>query len=138
MFHTLRYLQSVHFDNYSTLISCDCMIAVLCMWAASIYALMSDDFVHKTSILMIYCTCSANVQMFDISDTDHLINTLDIRSFNMLILLLKLVFSDVFVLQLWFWTSVSSKHDSFLLCFHLLIIISNWLSASIQSCTSLA
>ncbi len=138
MFHILRYLQSVHFDNYSTLISCDCMIAVFCMWAASIYALMSDDFVHKTSILMIYCTCFANVWMFDISDTDRLINNFDIRSFDMLISLLKLIFSDVFVLRLRFWMSVSSKHDSFLLYFHLLIIISSWLSASIQSCTSLA
>ncbi len=138
MFHILRYLQSVHFDNYSTLISYDCMIAVLCMWAASIYAFMSDDFVHKTSILMIYCTCSANVWMFNISDTDHLINTFDIRSFDMLISLLELVFSNVFVLRLRFWTSVLSKHDSFLLYFHLLIIILNWLSASIQSCTSLA
>ncbi len=60
------------------------MIAVLCMWAASIYAFMSNNFVHKISILMIYCTCSANVQMFDIFDTDHLINNLDIQSFNML------------------------------------------------------
>ncbi len=135
MFHILRYLQSVHFDNYSTLISCDCKIAVLCMWAASIYALMSDDFIHKTSILMIYCTCFANVWMFDISDTDRLINNFDIRSFDMLISLLKLIFSDVFVLRLRFWMSVSLKHDSFLLY---LIIISSWLSASIQSCTSLA
>ncbi len=138
MFHTLRYLQSVHFDNYSTLVSCDCMVAVLCMWAASIYALMSGDFVHKTSILMIYCTCSANVRMFDISDTDRLIDNSDIRPFDMLITLLKPVFSDVFVLRFRFWTSVSSKHDSFLLYFHLLIIISSWLSASIQDCTSLA
>ncbi len=99
---------------------------------------MSDDFVHKTSILMIYCTCSANVWMFNIFDTNHLINNFDIRSFDMLISLLKLVLSDVFVLRLRFWTSISSKHDSFLLYFHLLIIISSWLSASIQSCTSLA
>ncbi len=138
MFYILRYLQSVHFDNYSTLISCDCMIAVFCMWAASIYALMSDDFVHKTSILMIYCTCSANVWMFDISDTDRLINNLDIWSFDMLISLLKLVFSDVFMLRLRFWMLVSLKHNSFLLYFYLLIIILSWLSASIQSCTSLA
>ncbi len=99
---------------------------------------MSDDFVHKTSILMIYCTCSANVWMFDISDTDYLINNFDIWSFNMLISLLELVFSDVFVLQLRFWTSISLKHNSFLLYFYLLIIISSWLSASIQNCTSLA
>ncbi len=99
---------------------------------------MSDDFVHKTSILMIYCTCSANVQMFDIFNIDCLINNLDIRPFNMLISLLEFVFSDVFVLRLQFWTSVSLKYDSFLLYFHLLIIISSWLSASIQNCTSLA
>ncbi len=99
---------------------------------------MSDDFVHRTSILMIYCTCSANVWMFNISDTDHLIDNFDIRPFNMLISLLELIFSDVFVFWLQFWTLVSSKHDSFLLYFHLLIIMLNWLSASIQSCTSLA
>ncbi len=99
---------------------------------------MSDDFVHKTSILMIYCICSANVWMFNIFDTDHLINNLNIRSFNMLISLLKLVFSDVFVLRLQFWISISLKHDSFLLYFHLLIIILSWLSALIQNCTSLA
>ncbi len=99
---------------------------------------MSDNFIHKTSILMIYCTYSANVQMFDISDIDCLINNLDIQLFNMLILLLKLIFSDVFMLWLWFWTSVSLKHDFFLLYFLLLIIISSWLSASIQNCTSLA
>ncbi len=100
---------------------------------------MSDDFVHKTSILMIYCTCSANVWMFDISDIDCLIDNFNIWSFDIILIsLLELIFSDVFMLQLRFWTSVSSKHDSFLLYFHLLIIISSWLSASIQSCTSLA
>ncbi len=131
MFHTLCYLQSVHFDNYSTLISCDCMIAVFCMWAMSIYAFMSDDFVHKTSILMIYCTCSANVWMFDISDTDHLINNLNIRSFDMLISLLKLIFSDVFMLQLRFWTLISLKqfmheyHCHFSFCFNLCCLFSS-------------
>ena len=99
---------------------------------------MSDDFVHKTSILMIYCICSANVWMFNISDTDRLIDNFNIWSFDMLISLLEFVFSNAFVLRLRFWTLVSLKHDSFLLYFHLLIIISSWLSASIQSCTSLA
>ncbi len=61
--------------------------------------------------------------MFDISDIDRLINNLNIQLFDMLISLLKLIFSDVFMLRLRFWTSVSSKHDSFLLYFHLLIII---------------
>ncbi len=36
--------------------------------------------------------------MFDIFDTDRLINNLDIQSFDMLISLLELIFSDVFVL----------------------------------------
>ncbi len=63
---------------------------------------MLDDFVHKTSILVIYCTCSANVRMFDISDIDRLVDNPDIRPFDMLISLLELVFSDVFVLRLRF------------------------------------
>ncbi len=36
--------------------------------------------------------------MFDIFDIDCLINTLNIQSFDMLISLLELVFSDVFIL----------------------------------------
>jgi hypothetical protein len=40
--------------------------------------------------------------MFDISDTDRLIDNLNIQSFDMLISLLELIFSDVFMLRLRF------------------------------------
>ena len=127
MFHTLRYL---HFDNYSTLISCDCMIAVLCMWAVSIYALMSGDFVHKTSILMIYCTCSANVWMFNISDTDHLIDNLDIRPFDWYVDLAarthffrcfcaSTLILNVSIVEAWFFLALFSSFDN-----HIELIIS--------------
>ncbi len=40
--------------------------------------------------------------MFDIFDTDRLIDNLNIRPFNMLISLLELIFSNAFVLRLRF------------------------------------
>ncbi len=59
---------------------------------------MSDDFARSTSILMICYICFINVQRFDIFDIDHLIDSLYIQLFDMLILQLRVIFSNIFVL----------------------------------------
>ena len=59
---------------------------------------MSDDFARSTSILMICYIYFANVQRFDIFNIDYLINNLNIQPFNMLILQLRVIFSNVFIL----------------------------------------
>jgi len=86
---------------------------------------------HLDDLLHLFCKCSNVWHLWHWSLDRYLIVWyVDLAA--------RTRFSDVFVLRLRFWRSVSSKHDSFLLYFHLLIIISSWLSASIQNCTSLA
>ncbi len=66
---------------------------------------------------MICYICSVNVQRFDIFDIDHLINSLYIQLFDMLISQLKVVFSNVFVLLSWFWKLKSLMRVYFVIDF---------------------